>query len=123
MGCDIHAFIEDRRECVAELFLNRDYDLFSLFAGVRNQESKIMPVFPARGFPISEISWRAKNRYLERESDFHSASYFNYDDICKVLSRCKFDDDFDKNTINTVEWIVKTMTNLEKPRLIFWFDN
>lgn len=75
MGCDIHAFVEVREHgmwhCFAELHLRRDYRLFNLIAGVRNDGDE-QPSFEPRGFPgkslskggwCDDVSWRVKDKY------------------------------------------------------------
>lgn len=55
MGCDIHAFIEYKKDDLYmgfaedELWLSRDYALFSALAGVRAYGER--PLYPPRGLP------------------------------------------------------------------------
>ena len=68
MGCDIHAFIEykhlleDRWSAISgQLYLDRNYGLFSALAGVRSYGDAIDYLEP-RGIP-DDISWMTESKY------------------------------------------------------------
>ena len=65
MGCDIHAYVETKREerdwyCACIPDIGRDYALFGLLAGVRNKTAESMS---PKGLPIDGISWRTQLAY------------------------------------------------------------
>lgn len=75
MGCDIHGFVEIKPKATSpdkdypqgwDLFwhehLWRDYNLFSLLAGVRNYEDKMSVLYPPRGVP-DDLSCDVLNHY------------------------------------------------------------
>jgi hypothetical protein len=94
MGADIHLWVErrtekswqfansyeieqfDKESWIAwdEPFSDRNYFLFALLAGVRNLDTKFMPILPVRGMPtdISEIGKRIVDEW---EGDGHSHSW------------------------------------------------
>lgn len=97
MGCDIHAFIEYVYE--GEAYTNtfsydeitsfgRDYNLFSLIAGVRGATPPV--VFP-RGFPcdlvrngnieIFDNNYAVAKKYEEYGKDAHSATWLTLDEL------------------------------------------
>jgi hypothetical protein len=64
MGADVHCFIEfgkneDFPDCFSKVHFNRDYTLFGVMAGVRNED---LVLFHPKGLP-KKISWRAESEY------------------------------------------------------------
>ena len=62
MGCDIHAYIESVRDgyvkSVAHVGIDRDYTLFGVLAGVREEPALVKP----RGIPLN-LGWQSKDEY------------------------------------------------------------
>jgi len=131
MGCDIHAFIEekvgnsDRYECIAQLFLERNYTLFALLADVRNNcnhEKLLIPISEPKGLP-KDLSWRVRDAYQKWEDDTHSCTYLSLAEIGKTYLRAWTDDTVDNYTKNQLLILEHTMSRMNNPRLILWFDN
>jgi len=96
MGCDIHAFIEYAYDgetitnsfTDSELHIGRDYELFSLIAGVRGATS---PIVSPRGFPdecikngdssVFPSSWCCKEKFNDYGVDAHSATWLTLDEL------------------------------------------
>lgn len=117
MGCDIHASIEVQKyswdSVITDLNINRDYELFSILAGVRGSES---PISEPRGVP-SNASFQFTD-WLERYgSDAHSMSYVSFKELkehAKDYSNEKF--------YQIMELYAKDYGD-DKVRLMFFFDN
>jgi len=84
MGCDIHAMIERKSEYSwwinsGDPGLSRDYELFAVLAGVRN-DNDIKPISEPRGLPerVTDVfeSWSSK-----WDSDGHSHSYVTLEEL------------------------------------------
>lgn len=79
MGCDIHLFVEKKKEGKWELasdapdYSSRNYDAFALLADVRNY-GEIEPICPARGLPKC-ASQEVVEEAERRAGDGHSHSY------------------------------------------------
>lgn len=93
MGCDIHLCAEkkinNKWETVGiEIYQGRNYDLFSILAGVRNgygfagtpTGSGFEPIDVPRGTP-SDVSDDVKGELINWEGDGHSYSYFTLKEI------------------------------------------
>jgi len=97
MGCDIHAMKESKESwgCwknEGEPEINRDYELFSVLAGVRNQSNNIVPISNPKG--INTDASEEFRAWIESwDSDAHSASWL-------TLKELK---DFDQNQEYTNE--------------------
>jgi len=82
MGCDIHAFIDYNKPgedyvhpLSEELYLDRDYAVFSKLANVRNYDEDIEPISEPRGLPekVSYIVSDENSLYIseiETNSDY-----------------------------------------------------
>jgi len=89
MGCDIHGNIEirpydwDENEwyCVADIsfIIERNYDLFSVLAGVR-QFVDIKPITKCKGIP-KNASLKTLEHYEYWAGDGHSATFMTLKDI------------------------------------------
>jgi hypothetical protein len=85
VGCDIHAWLEIRSDNQwstpdNEAFdLDRAYDTFGLFFGVRNH-ANFTPVAERRGFP-REASALVCQEYRQWGDDAHSASWLTWADV------------------------------------------
>jgi len=128
MGCDIHAFVEekigtsDKYYCYMQLFLERDYTLFALLADVRNYSQKpLIPISSPKGLP-DNLSWVVNKAHGEWGEDAHSETYLDYEEIGKVYMRACLDDNVNKQTEKQLLILQHTMSRMNKPRLILWFD-
>jgi len=135
MGCDIHLHaevkVENEWHHYAEIDVRRNYNLFSLMAGVRGfYEGSPTPIHEPRGLP-SDMSVVTNISYKECDMDAHSASYLRSDEI-GFLMRCK--ELWDKDTPSweyfgfffgncwgddKKEW----PKDIQDLRWVFWFDN
>jgi hypothetical protein len=85
MGCDIHAWLEIRNDNQwstpdnKALDLDRAYDTFGLFFGVRNH-ANFSPVAERRGFP-RDASALVCQDYQTWSDDAHSASWLTWADV------------------------------------------
>jgi hypothetical protein len=82
MGCDIHGWMEVRSEQwngIEELDLDRAYDTFGLFFGVRNY-ARFKPVAEDRGIP-SDANERVRGAYAAMGDDAHSPSWLTWADV------------------------------------------
>jgi hypothetical protein len=85
MGCDIHAWLEIRYDNQwstpdsKALDLDRAYDTFGLFFGVRNQ-ANLSPVAERRGFP-HDASALVCQEYQKWSDDAHSVSWLTWADV------------------------------------------
>lgn len=79
MGCDIHAMIECKDEYgfwnnCGDPCIGRDYELFAVLAGVRNDGYGVKPIAELRG--VDEGSCGPFRAWVERwDADAHSASW------------------------------------------------
>ena len=144
MGCDIHMFVEkhtgdgwqsadhyiknhgiDEAEpeyTVQEICGDRNYRLFYLLAGVRN-EGDLTPVSDPKGLP-SDVTEFVRGESEEWGSDGHSHSYLTLGEI----KAHKDDEGILKELIQRMEWRKKDMDlwgsgSDEKIRIVFWFDS
>lgn len=128
MGCDIHAYLEaklyndDDYTTVAHLYIERDYQLFSILANVRNYaeyDCCIPYVCLPKGLP-SKIGYWTEVGYSDYDHG-HSESWLNYDEIKKALKIAEKLPE--KWCFNRLKTIADFMETLSESRLVFWFDN
>ena len=156
MGCDIHAYVEHRKNygwcCFAKLYLDRDYRLFGALADVRNYDEVECLITP-KGYPKDGAKFgcsvedyycfvssepEPKDEYCTREDAEHWIKYYG----------SKYKPGTKKMWVSIPDWhtpswltlkelrairsihedkqldsIIALMETLEKPRLVFWFDN
>ena len=150
MGCDIHAYLEKKSktgsyEYVADVFDDRDYNLFSFLAGVRNY-NEIYPIVASnRGIPV-DVSDYTNSCYLSWGSNAHSASWIGIDELLKF----DYTRDIHHNltptevakTLNSMVGVKKIYNpitykdfleytifedimkmSVKGDRVVFWFDN
>jgi hypothetical protein len=99
MGCDIHLYVEVRKDGVWEsvdawstdqqgdiyipyekrLFTGRNYNLFAMLADVRNRYD-IIPISEPKGLP-EDISENVKNMSIVWDGDGHSHSHFTVSEL------------------------------------------
>lgn len=136
MGCDIHLHIEIKIDGQWHHYacpkINRNYDLFSLMAGVRGN---LIAISEPKGLPddISNITKINYNTYWS--GDAHSKSYLNSDELVMlstsindhlkldlehdILGCYLFGDSFDGFKLYRKIY----PKELEDVRFVFWFDN
>lgn len=92
MGADIHGpFVEVESPhgfwlCEAELIWHRDYDLFSLMAGVRTSSTELEPLFAPRGIPHDASGMVLMHRGDPAEyTDCHSHSWLSAEELAAVI--------------------------------------
>lgn len=93
MGCDIHAFIEERRIGSEDKFwwfasveINRNYQLFALMAGVRYEVERMngfTPISTPKGLP-DDVGFHVQGESESWEGDGHSHSWLTLDELEKV---------------------------------------
>lgn len=153
MGCDIHLYVEVKKngkwECAqavreiedglfdvpsADRYHNRDYLLFGLLAGVRDTT---LQSFVPKGFP-EDASLEIQKIYDRWEGDAHTPSWLTLEE----LQRIRWDAPIPKKFIpgekqqrfleRFQEFYWKVVSGLRsydyraKPdelRIVFWFDN
>jgi len=152
MGCDIHSYVEVKRngqwekvgnifrgyydedELIDEPFYYRSYGLFGFLADVRNYS--VVPVISQpKGIP-SDISTEVKKELEEWDSDAHSLSCltlkelldFNYDqkfiDMRAISDAPKISvKDFLGEKFSKLISQLQTLGDPENVRVVFWFDN
>ena len=88
MGCDIHGFLEIRKYApkvmdwidLHSILDHRNYDVFAIFAGVRNYVNAPLISEP-KGFP-SDASVSSKVEFENMKGDAHTPSWLTYKEIC-----------------------------------------
>lgn len=117
MGVDICLAVEYKEEGNYFLFgvfdgILRNSDFFSDLAGVR---SPCPPKYDLRGFP-SDISRELLDYYSfhSKGRNVHTEGWLKKPEFKKV---CK------PHRIFLLRAIIKAMSELPKPRVIFWFDD
>lgn len=138
MGCDIHAHFEIKINnewlYYSEPDIDRNYDLFTLMADVRNYDRGIKPISKPRGLPKDITKTTAlKNKWWT--PDGHSHSWLNSKEVTKVIDwHKKQTDDYLRHSRqwgyldgNGWNWFLKSKQDypeeIQDFRLIFWFDN
>lgn len=130
MGCDIHVFLEVRKDSkwilMNQPHVHRDYQLFGHIAGVRD-DSQVLLVEP-RGLP-NDLSEGTQLNWDYRKEDYHTPGWLTGDEA-EALSQehsaednryihpCLFGYLFG-NGLNTLS----KELNITDSRLVFWFDN
>jgi len=116
MGTDIEMYVERLEEdgwtTKAKLIIDRNYALFAVLAGVRNNEEHPFPVIaPPRGRLKDLGIWTEYDEY-----DCHSASWFLVSELLEhesLLESVNFEE---------LSWIKVLDPDPKKIRIIFWFD-
>jgi len=158
MGCDIHFYtevlrtIDDKKTwccCdlwklnpyykvfedepeyeIEELYGDRDYNLFSILAGVRNY-SDIVPISKPRGLPDG-VSTAVKAASDKWDGDGHSHSWFTLYELMSENSRRLCSSPLDDLVNLCVQRMKKELHILDNKevagearrfRIVFWFDN
>lgn len=134
MGCDIHAFVEVKKNgkwhTYSEADLDRDYGLFAKMADVRNYSDwDIKPISKPRGLPedTAEITKFESDNW---DSDGHSHSWLSKEEIQEILEWAKeqkaVDTDYAYNLRRKFGYKLTDLEDYdqyEDSRLVFWFDN
>ena len=133
MGCDIHTFVEAKKNNTWYLFdkidVRRDYDLFGLLAGVRSITYE--PLFLPRGLPDNlSVALQIYHDYYKK--DVHTESWFNRNEIYKIIKKIntinkKLDNKEELHFISSYflefyrDLIIEN--KIEDYRIIIWFDS
>ncbi len=143
MGCDIHGFVEIKRNdkwklSDVEIPEDRSYDTFAILAGVRNYVNAI-PISEPKGLP-EDLSEESKNddniQHLEywQEGDGHSFSWLTLKEILDYNWEQEFADSRnDYKLVKAKDAICNSWTCFitylktvelepENIRIVFWFD-
>lgn len=158
MGCDIHMFIEKKTdekyniwervslyyinqytrdiEC-AEPYNGRDYNLFSLLAGVRGWYE---PFDSCRGLPES-VSSKVEAEYRSWDGCCHSATWYDLYELKLFIKEFKIthaedEEEIEEQMIPRLEGLWESIINYleftnefiwdikpDKYRIVFWFDS
>lgn len=136
MGCDIHAFIEERNDRKPEwwvqrasLFIWRDYGMFGALAGVRVDDIEYVE---PRGLP-DKLDWGTKEQAEKWKDDGHSWSWLNADEIRQARDRY-FEyadregfviDGHRRRQFNAIVDFMNALADGDptRCRMVFWFDN
>lgn len=144
MGCDIHAHIEIRYNGKWEHYamprIRRNYALFGIMAGVRGDET---PIVEPKGIP-DDLSLVTKMDWDRWNGDAHSASWFNEEEIDKLVEWLGTQSGGELGSHPDLEWDILNRTymfgnsitafkhyndtdyvpkGVDAVRLVFWFDN
>jgi hypothetical protein len=139
MGCDIHVHVEikvkGRWLHYNHPSVNRDYNLFTKMADVRNYDGEIQPISKPRGFPV-DASETTKIDYDWLDSDAHSASWLSSKELVELSRWIDLQPGKPMNGINGIFGYLfgngldgftlypdQRPDFLEDVRLVFWFDN
>jgi hypothetical protein len=120
MGCDIHFYREIRIKgeknwnLFEEIEVNRDYEVFGLLAGVRN--NFIEPISEPKGLPES-CSKYLKNIF--NNGDFHTPSFLDESEV-KFLKLLLIENNKGR-LLKKLSWIRPGA--VEEYRFVFWFDS
>lgn len=96
MGCDIHELVERKSPTYGWINsgcpdLNRDYELFSVLAGIRNSYN-LKPISEPRGLP-EDVCSEMKYNSEHWDSDGHSHSYVTLKELKEFDLNQEFHDD------------------------------
>jgi hypothetical protein len=145
MGCDIHVHVEVKIKGkwlhYGVYFVERNYLLFAILAGVRNYD-KVLPFVEPRGIP-KDVSDLTLFDWERSETDWHTPSYINDREVEALNARLlaakaiKHPDTisdclkgfylFGNNMDSYVQYPEdgKRLFGMgyEASRIVFWFDN
>lgn len=126
MGCDIHGWVEWRRDkrdwwwgtIKIDMWIERSYQSFGRVFGVRRGSPEVAMAYN-RGLP-DKYSEEVKTDYKEWEADAHSASYISLQEL-KKIDLSELNEDWEK-LLEAMELISK-LKETKEVRLVVWFDN
>ena len=133
MGRDIHIYAEKRDKLGQwksfprfSLFQDRNYFVFSFFAGVHK---KIKPIFLARGLP-EDISKTASDKFKKEISIAHTPSWISMEELLKFNYDEKVYEQPDPRQGTYKDFLesdyfndLKKMEEMGVERIVFWFIN
>ena len=128
MGCDIHTYIEyskdgERWDSWGKIELGRDYILFGLMAGVRQEVLGGGPPFPPRGLP-DHLSWRVWYDYKEHQQDHHTPSWLTSKELGVIIKKYrKFVQYPHTVKLEATKTALDVLGKSGYSRLVFWFDS
>lgn len=134
MGCDIHTHIEVKiggqwhhanAPCV-----RRNYDLFSLMAGVRSDADSPKPIAAPRGMP-EDVSLITRISFNEHGG--HTSSWLSGNELENVVKWHEWTEGRDSSDVRLQQWgflfeggftaAEHSHLGVEDVRCVFWFDN
>lgn len=136
MGADIHMFVEygsyitrdndQAWECVGGRWNpGRDYHMFAILAGVRDDWDDPHQLFEPKGVPEGRLSWEAED-YLHEDSDLHSHSWLTADEYAQCYAKRMLTNEWGPPAIGyeIVMVLLQTLKERDVPcRVLFAFDN
>lgn len=140
MGCDIHLHVEVKIKGKWEHYnhphINRNYDLFSMMAGVRQYATTPTPISQPRGLP-GDVSTTTLFDCVYDGSDGHSHSWLSSLQAGAVQNWYKREVDSDAPPLfgylfgNYIDSYIENPKDGERlfqmgfsdARVVFWFDN
>ena len=138
MGCDIHLHTEVKIKGVWEHYcscnLDRDHDLFTLMAGVRDRGVGIKPISKPRGVPADATVITKYDAKVVWGSDGHSHSFLHASELEQIekFMLTQRNENFPERQWGYLfgnswggftEYPEDRPKGLEDVRFIFWFDN
>lgn len=133
MGCDVHAVVEVKREnairwqAIGEFYIDRDYGLFAIMAGVRDRWA--VQLFSPRDLP-ADADYMTYGLYHNNHSygveDWHDASYLDLSEMRQVVAayQKKWPCELNAEMLALVDLMASLEKHYQQPsRLVFWFDN
>lgn len=131
MGCDIHGFIEVKIGknwyVYDKVGSERDYTLFGILAGVRDE--RVAPVSELKGVP-EDASIVVKAEVKSWEGDGHSHTWLSatemkqaYKEYVKIVKRTWLDEGMDSSVYQLYlygDWDSNVFADV---RMVIWFDN
>lgn len=135
MGCDIRVFVEGQNEFYAEVaspadrerwklrckdfYIDRDYHLFGLIAGVRGHGQLFMP----KGFPQNISTGLATMQMYPLQAPEHDPSWLTSREVAMVDERFKRDRDGYHRDWHLLRLHVDALEQHRVPcRIICWFS-
>lgn len=112
------------------VYFGRNYELFGILAGVR--DNSMTPIDDPRGIP-NDISDVTRKEHEQWKQDAHSATYFTLDELLDFYQKKKKHQETLDYFLNGIKerfyrefFLVSEERNKDfekKFRVIFWFDN
>lgn len=120
MGCDIHAFVEVKKngawEYCGEVEMWRSYSTFFAMAGVRGHPGEKM-CFEPRGIP-NDCSKEV--REMSGDDCSHTPSWLDIYELAQVMSESRATNVLPAIRKMYIYWVRR---KADGARLVFWFDN
>ena len=119
---------EERYSVENEIYEDRNYRLFAVLAGVRNNYD-VTPISPPRGLPV-DASDETKQYHNSYGSDAHSESFLTLEELEQYQHwEHPIHGDLFKGTIDKLRNLTRQHSypeyeiRADDVRIVFWFDN